>query len=395
MKTQIFLPAFALAALLLAGCQESRTLEKPAQNDTKSTTDPEVSEHARDRIMAAKDALFARLSSRLTAVINSDGPAAAIEVCRSEAPVLAKEVGTTQGVTIGRTSFKLRNPENSAPDWAKKFVEERVTEPQFVALPEGVSGGLVPILLKEKCLICHGPKDTIAADIRAKLDEHYPSDQATGFKQGDLRGWFWVEVPAQGTSHSPDPQTSSDSDSNAVEQVADKHVDSPADGHGPGHRRGRGFGRGMGRGPGMQADMSTLHAMFADRAKINRTVKLLPDGAEATTESDDDNIAAMIQEHVPAMESRVHDDNPLPPMTFHPIFVGLIKHAKDYTLDYKLTDKGIKVTYQAEDPYVIMLVQEHAQLVSRFIKNGMEEIHKPYQLPEVGKSKDTSNDGPQ
>ena len=151
--------------------------------------------------------------------------------------------------------------------------------------------------------------------------------------------------------------------------------------------RGRGFGRGMGRGPGMseemREDMTTLHAMFAARDKITRTVKMLPNGAEATTESDDAKITALLKEHVPAMESRVHDDKPLPPMTFHPIFVELIKHADDYTLTYKETEKGMKVTYESDDPFVIMLVQEHAKLVSRFVENGMEEIHKPYTLPKV------------
>lgn len=148
--------------------------------------------------------------------------------------------------------------------------------------------------------------------------------------------------------------------------------------------RGPGFGRGRGRGQmaGMQGDMKTLHAMFADRSKIQRSVKMLPDGAEATTESDDRKIAALIQEHVPAMENRVIENEPLPPMTFHPIFVNLIKHSDDYTLTYEETDKGVKVTYQAQDPFIVMLVQEHAKLVSRFLKNGMEEIHKPYSFPE-------------
>jgi len=27
------------------------------------------------------------------------------------------------------------------------------------------------------------------------LAAKYPMDQATGFKEGDLRGWFWIEVP--------------------------------------------------------------------------------------------------------------------------------------------------------------------------------------------------------
>jgi len=163
-------------------------------------------------------------------------------------------------------------------------------------------------------------------------------------------------------------------------------------GRGPGRGQGRGKGRGMGRGPGamggMRADMTTLHTMFANRDKIKRTVKMLPNGAEATTESDNKMIAALLQEHVPAMEGRVIENKPLPPMTFHPVFVELIKHAKDYTLEYKETKKGMKVTYRAEDPFVVMLVQEHAKLVSRFIKNGMKEIHTPYTLPKIsGQSK--------
>ena len=80
-------------------------------------------------------------------------------------------------------------------------------------------------------------------------------------------------------------------------------------------------------------------------------MKMLPKGAEAPTESDDAETVSLLQEHVPAMEDRVHENDPLPPMTFHPIFVNLIKHADDYTLTYEDTEKGIKVTYEAKDPF--------------------------------------------
>ena len=164
---------------------------------------------------------------------------------------------------------------------------------------------------------------------------------------------------------------------------SDDHDDHRPGMGGPGHGMGRGRGRGMGRGGGFRPDMTTIHAMFAAKEKITRTIKMLPTGAEALTESDDKEIAALIQKHVPAMETRVFENAPLPPMTFHPVFQELIKHADDYTFDYEVTDRGIKVTYQAEDPFVIMLVQEHSKLVSRFLKNGMSEIHKPYELPKV------------
>lgn len=179
-----------------------------------------------------------------------------------------------------------------------------------------------------------------------------------------------------------------------IDDDSDQHADAEhshaGEGMGQG-RGGRGMGKGRGRMGGFRPDMTTIHAMFAASDKINRTVKNLPNGAEATTESDDEDIVALIQEHVPAMERRVLKDSPLPPMTFHPIFVNLIKHSKDYTLKFEDTKRGMKVVYKADDPFVIMLVQEHAKLVSRFLKNGMSEIHKPYKLPQVGDRKDQTD----
>lgn len=133
--------------------------------------------------------------------------------------------------------------------------------------------------------------------------------------------------------HSPDPQDSNDHETDEDHEAVE---------HGPGMGHGRGMGRGRGPGSmsGRRADMTTIHAMFAEQDKINRTVKFLPNGAEATTESDDDSIASLLQEHVPAMDDRVLDNNPLPPMTFHPVFVELIKHSDDYTLDYNYTKKA-------------------------------------------------------
>ena len=40
------------------------------------------------------------------------------------------------------------------------------------------------------CVTCHG--ETIAPSIAAKIDELYPADKATGFREGDLRGAFVV-----------------------------------------------------------------------------------------------------------------------------------------------------------------------------------------------------------
>jgi len=203
------------------------------------------------------------------------------------------------------------------------------------------------------------------------------------------------DQPATTASDEPEKHPPSSKHAAATEDRGSQHTDADADHQsaGMGNGRGeRGMGRGRGGMGGFRPDMTTIHAMFAASDKIKRMVRKLPDGAEATTESDDEEIAALIQEHVPAMERRVLEDSPLPPMTFHPIFVNLIKHSGDYTVKFEDTEKGMKVVYKADDPFVIMLVQEHARLISRFLKNGMSEIHKPYTLPKVGNGNDRKGD---
>jgi mono/diheme cytochrome c family protein len=189
----------SLSALLspwISGCSRQRAESPPAPPQTSSTARPAAS--AEQRALEAKDELFKRLSTRLVAAMSSGGPSAAIQVCRQEAPKIADAVGQQYQLAIGRTSFKLRNPANAPPEWATEFIERRETEPQLVALAEGKTGALFPIHLQTQCLVCHGPAEMLAEDVRRELAALYPQDQATGFQEGDLRGWFWVEVPDEG-----------------------------------------------------------------------------------------------------------------------------------------------------------------------------------------------------
>ena len=75
------------------------------------------------------------------------------------------------------------------------LVDKRIDTPQHVQLDSGNLGALFPIRLDVKCLMCHGQPDDILDEVKPELAKRYPDDAATGFKPGDLRGWFWVEVP--------------------------------------------------------------------------------------------------------------------------------------------------------------------------------------------------------
>jgi hypothetical protein len=181
--------------LILAGCQPAPT-GAPNATDANQPAEVEAESSPRARAIAAKDELFGQLSDRLMNALEAGDAASAISVCKEDAPRIAREVSESQGVRIGRTSFRLRNPENVAPAWAQPMVEQQVAEPQFVDLDDGSLGALLPITLQPLCMTCHGPQEQIADEVKAALAQNYPDDQATGFQAGDLRGWFWIEVPS-------------------------------------------------------------------------------------------------------------------------------------------------------------------------------------------------------
>ncbi len=145
--------------------------------------------------LAAVNAMMSELIGELEAALDSGGPAAGIAVCQSQAPMIARRVSDQFGVSVGRTSFALRNPSNLPPAWAETLVTEHVNEPIFVAGPAGELGALLPIRLKAECQTCHGPAEAISEEVRAAIAQHYPEDRATGFEEGNLRGWYWIEVP--------------------------------------------------------------------------------------------------------------------------------------------------------------------------------------------------------
>lgn len=149
-----------------------------------------------ERANAARREMFGSLMGELNAALSEGDPASAISVCSEVAPSIAEHVGEEHGLRIGRTSFRLRNPANTPPSWAAEAVEQRIGTRMFFAHGDGRFGTLMPIRLMANCLMCHGSRDQLAPGVGEALDELYPDDRATGFTEGELRGWFWVEVPA-------------------------------------------------------------------------------------------------------------------------------------------------------------------------------------------------------
>lgn len=128
----------------------------------------------------------------------ADGPEAAIEACKVQAPAIAEAL-SKDGVRVGRTSHRLRNPANAGPDWVMPLLDAYTSDaedraPRSVSLEDGRIGYVEPIEVKGLCLTCHG--ENLAPGIAERIEALYPRDKAVGYREGDLRGVFWAEFPS-------------------------------------------------------------------------------------------------------------------------------------------------------------------------------------------------------
>ena len=147
------------------------------------------------------------LKAELQAAMKADGPVSALQTCNVEAVPIAETISTEEGLLVGRTSLKTRNPANLPDAWETETLElfeaRREAGEKAVDLEAWTvvtdDGGhrtfrymkAIPTL--PMCLKCHGRR--LNDEIAAKVGELYPDDRATGFKAGDIRGAFTVKLP--------------------------------------------------------------------------------------------------------------------------------------------------------------------------------------------------------
>jgi hypothetical protein len=184
-----------LAVLLLASCGGP-----PAwwEVDATKLDPPDVArlERARNAAVLLGERLFTKLSEKVAA----GGLASAVDVCRTAAPPIAAELGAELGLRIGRTSSRLRNPDNEAPKWVATVVagpEESAGRSRVFLSDDGAMGVTLPVRMKAMCLSCHGAPEKLDPAAQERISSLYPGDRATGYADGDLRGLVWVELPRE------------------------------------------------------------------------------------------------------------------------------------------------------------------------------------------------------
>ena len=150
-----------------------------------------------DLIVVAMQDTFLR---ELNKALDRGGPSSAIGSCHIDVTMLSERIRRQEGLAVGRTSDRLRNPVNAPRPWAKPIVEAnaglyaRNVEGFAVDLGDKV-GIMRPMVQRPMCASCHGPAEKIHPAVRKAIPVRFPTDRAVGFVEGEIRGWWWVEIP--------------------------------------------------------------------------------------------------------------------------------------------------------------------------------------------------------
>jgi hypothetical protein len=175
-------------------------------------------------------------------------------------------------------------------------------------------------------------------------------------------------------------------------------------GMGPGIMRGMGPGmmRGMGPGaaPGSHGpmggpmaggvqhddafadDMQLVRGMLFSHDRIKRTVTNLPDGIRTVTESDDPQVAQVIQTHVASMVQRLGDGKEF--NLFSKTIPVLFENRDKIKTTVETTAKGSVVTQTSSDAKVVTALQEHAAEVDELVRDGMAAMMRGMMAARAG-----------
>ncbi len=142
----------------------------------------------------------------------------------------------------------------------------------------------------------------------------------------------------------------------------------------PGGTRGMGAGM-MSHDSSSMGEMRAIHELMVNHDQIHRTVTNLADGIRTVTESDDPEIATIIQAHVLGMDRHMSagKDPGLPMET--PSVHSLFRNADKVHTSIQTTAKGAIVVQTSTDPETVATLQKHALEVSDLVKGGMAAMH--------------------
>ena len=177
-----------------------------AQSTPPSTIDASLVQSTR----GIAGELLGQLGQKLKAAMSTDGPVAAVSVCKESAPAIARQLSIANDAKVTRVGTRVRNQNMGVPNaWQKEALTqfearlsqgEKAADIEYWQVADNGHGKselryAKAIAIQPQCLSCHGSAQDIAAPLSEKLRIEYPNDQATGYSVGQLRGAVVVTRP--------------------------------------------------------------------------------------------------------------------------------------------------------------------------------------------------------
>jgi hypothetical protein len=132
--------------------------------------------------------------------------------------------------------------------------------------------------------------------------------------------------------------------------------------------------------PGTVAyDRDVFQTLLGNHELIRREFREIADGIESVTESDNPEVAALIQDHVAAMKVRIENGSRI--RMWDPMFREIFDNAEKIRMTVENIPKGVRVRETSDDPYVARLIQAHAKVVSGFVARGSAESQLAHEPP--------------
>jgi fibrillarin-like rRNA methylase len=170
--------------LVLLGCNNSMDSETTKMYRMKGN---EVTNSAQSTLLA-----------NVSSAMQKGGPQYAVEFCNLEASGIVDSLNQLHNCEIARVTEKNRNPENGLTTksdinvW-NVFQNNAQTDTVLLVNNNVVYYKRINTAMPA-CLKCHGdPESDIDTATRAKLQQLYPEDLATGYRLNDFRGLWKVQ----------------------------------------------------------------------------------------------------------------------------------------------------------------------------------------------------------
>lgn len=193
MKLTVFLLSAILSTAIFA-----------QDNNNSSTNNKQISINAKKEGLAYIKKLSSTLKSQLQEHMQVDPTGvAALGFCTAKAMEVTADINKElpSYAKVRRTALRTRNKANTPDTIDIKIMNEYVDaiekkkfSPDLIKVfQEGNTTRVYkPLVTEGVCLKCHG--ENISKELHDMILSSYPEDNATGFKEGELRGVIVAEI---------------------------------------------------------------------------------------------------------------------------------------------------------------------------------------------------------